>query len=270
MQAADARRRLGSTSLEVTRLGFGGAPLGGLYRKIGDAEADATLAAAWAAGVRFFDTAPWYGRGLSEHRVGDFLRRQPAGTCTLSTKVGRLLRPAREPSSVHPAWADGLPFDVVFDYSRDGLVRSFEDSLQRLGLSHAEAVLVHDLEPTAHRPQVAFRATSLSLQPLNEAYLSSRAPSSGRACLPADPWLVPIMTTPSQTQRSWPRRNILKVSARCTTSRSSPRRFSFRWRTRQLRRSSSARPRRLKQLPTRDISSSAFRLTSGLTSSKPA
>ena len=166
----ETRRTLGHAGPEVTRLGMGGAPLGGLYRVVSDAEAEATLDAAWSSGVRYFDTAPWYGTGLSEHRVGAFLRRQPRESYVLSTKVGRVLRPTRHPTN-YGAWFGRLPFDVVFDYSRDGIIRSYEDSLQRLGLDHVDAILVHDLEPGSYFGSVRF-----------EAYLAQLA-TSGRLAL---------------------------------------------------------------------------------------
>ena len=85
-------RQLGRTGVALTQLGFGGAPLGELFTKVSEADAEATLAAAWAAGIRYYDTAPWYGRGQSEHRIGRFLYRQPRQDFVLSTKVGRILR----------------------------------------------------------------------------------------------------------------------------------------------------------------------------------
>ena len=94
MAEVTARRRLGRTAVEVTELGFGGASIGELFVRVTEADAGATLAAAWDAGVRYFDTAPWYGRGLSELRTGAALRDHPRGEFALSTKVGRYLRPA--------------------------------------------------------------------------------------------------------------------------------------------------------------------------------
>lgn len=114
-------------------LGFGGAPLGNMFEAVDDASAEAALTAAWDSGVRYFDTAPHYGSGLSEHRFGNVLRRYPRDAFVLSTKVGRLLVPdASRPEN--PPFKDGLPFRVSVDYSYDGVMRSVEDSLQRLGL----------------------------------------------------------------------------------------------------------------------------------------
>ena len=129
------RHRLGNTNLAVSRLGLGCAPLGELFVRVSDADATATLQAAWDAGIRHFDTAPYYGLGPSEHRVGAYLRGQPRDQFVLSTKVGRVLQPLR-PGAVRPPgqWEGGLPFEVEFDYSYDGIMRSHEDSIQRLGI----------------------------------------------------------------------------------------------------------------------------------------
>lgn len=146
-------------SLELPQLGLGGAPLGSMRTIVSDEAAAATLRAAWEAGVRYYDTAPWYGRGLSERRFGSFLKDQPRDQFVLSTKVGRVLRPVRDLAHFEPApWAGSLPFDVVFDYSYDGIMRSFEDSLQRLGLTSIDLLLIHDLDPGYHHPAEALEA----------------------------------------------------------------------------------------------------------------
>jgi D-threo-aldose 1-dehydrogenase len=125
-------------------LGFGGAPLGNMFDVVDDVTAEAALAAAWDSGVRYFDTAPHYGSGLSEHRFGNVLRRYPREQFVLSTKVGRLLRP--DPSRPeNPPFVDGLPFRVESDYSYDATMRSVEDSCQRLGLAQIDIAYVHDL-----------------------------------------------------------------------------------------------------------------------------
>ena len=129
-----AKRRVGRTALEVTELGLGTATLGGSRIPITDAERHAIVRAAWDAGVRYFDTAPFYGVGAAERAVGDALRDEPRAEWVLSTKVGRLLRPRaawREPKE---AWGKPMPFDVIYDYSYDGIMRSLEDSFQRLGM----------------------------------------------------------------------------------------------------------------------------------------
>lgn len=125
-------------------LGFGGAPLGNMFDVVDEGTAEAALVAAWDSGVRYFDTAPHYGSGLSEHRLGTVLRRYPRDAFVLSTKVGRLLRP--DPSRPeNPPFKQGLPFRVEADYSYDATMRSVEDSYQRLGLAQIDIAFVHDL-----------------------------------------------------------------------------------------------------------------------------
>src|ERR1051326_4793440 len=109
------RHRLGRTKVEVTRLGFGGAPMGGTGGPVDDGVASSTLAAAWEAGIRYFDTAPWYGRGLSELRLGRLLQDRPRQDFVLSTKVGRILRApvnAQPPLPNQSGQMGGLPFEV--------------------------------------------------------------------------------------------------------------------------------------------------------------
>src|SRR5580700_8378498 len=143
------KRRIGRTSLEVTALGLGCATLGGTRIQITRQEAEAIVRAAWDAGVRYVDAAPYYVFGQAEQAVGDALRDEPRDEWVLSTKVGRLLRPfpqvAPEPGRRHP-----LPFDVVYDYSYDGIMRSFEDSFQRLGLARIDILYVHDIGAYQH------------------------------------------------------------------------------------------------------------------------
>jgi D-threo-aldose 1-dehydrogenase len=119
----------------------GTSQLGGLYSAVDEATAEATLERAWALGVRHFDTAPHYGTGLSERRVGRFLAQKPRDEFTLSTKVGRLLVPGAEPD---PDFAGDARFVRRRDYSRDGVLRSFEDSLARLGLDRIDTLYLHD------------------------------------------------------------------------------------------------------------------------------
>jgi len=133
-----AKRQIGRTGLYVTELGLGCATLGGSRVDIGRGVAQAIVEAAWAAGMHYVDTAPFYGVGQAERAVGDALRDRPRDEWVLSTKVGRLLRP--NPTGV---FADGrthpLPFDPVYDYSYDGIMRSFEDSLQRRGRARSDS-----------------------------------------------------------------------------------------------------------------------------------
>jgi D-threo-aldose 1-dehydrogenase len=133
-------------------LGMGGAPLGNLFAEVAEADAQAGLHAAWDAGIRHFDTAPHYGAGLSEHRMGDFLRTRPRDAFTLSTKVGRLLVPAADVPREAEGFVAALPFRRVVDYSAAGCERSIADSLQRLGLARLDTVYIHDCAEDWHGP----------------------------------------------------------------------------------------------------------------------
>ena len=149
------RRKLGKSGVEVTQLGFGGAPLGNMYQAFSDEEAVATVRAAYDAGLRLFDTAPLYGHGLSEHRVGEALRWKDRDSYVLSTKIGRLLKP-RDPREVDgKLFAAVLPFEGVYDYSYDGVMRSLEDSLQRLGTHRVDVLLIHDVDVWTHGSEEA-------------------------------------------------------------------------------------------------------------------
>jgi D-threo-aldose 1-dehydrogenase len=144
-----ARRRIGRTSVEVTELGLGCATLGGSRIAVSRQQAEAIVGAAWAAGVSYIDAAPYYGVGQAERCVGDAMRWVPRDEWVLSTKVGRLLRPRR--TAVEDTdRRDPLPFDPVYDYSYDGVMRSFEDSLQRLGLARIDILYVHDIGAMQH------------------------------------------------------------------------------------------------------------------------
>ena len=146
------RRRLGRTGLEVTALGFGSAPLGDIYEELDDATAIATVEAAAAGGVTLFDTAPLYGQGSAEHRIGTALRRRPKGSFVLSTKVGRILTPAPAGRVKTSRFVGGLQFNVTNDYSYDAAMRSHEASLQRLGLPKVDVLLIHDADAWTHGP----------------------------------------------------------------------------------------------------------------------
>jgi len=143
-------RQIGKTGLNVTELGFGGAPLGNLYAVVPEAEASATVEAAWVTGRRFFDTAPFYGYGLSERRIGDALRDRPRDQFVLSTKVGRLIRRGWHESKAREMFRTSMPFYAAFDYSYDGVMRSIEDSYQRLGLDKIDIALIHDIARDTH------------------------------------------------------------------------------------------------------------------------
>lgn len=139
--------QIGKTELTIDALGFGCASLGNLYHAVSDEDASDILSTARANGFRYFDTAPHYGQGLSERRVGDALRG--SSDYVLSTKVGRLLRPAGYASERH-GFMSTMPFDIEYDYSYDGVMRSFEDSLQRLGLDRIDILYMHDIGPVTH------------------------------------------------------------------------------------------------------------------------
>lgn len=136
----------------TNRVGLGCAPIGNLYHEIADAEAEATIDMAWQVGMRYFDTAPLYGLGLSERRLGDALRERPRNSYCLSTKVGRLLDAdhASRRGTLQYGFANPLRFSVRFDYSYDGVMRSFEDSLNRLALSRIDCLFVHDIGTSTH------------------------------------------------------------------------------------------------------------------------
>ncbi|WP_306025153.1 aldo/keto reductase [Oceaniradius stylonematis] len=155
------RRAVKRAGLELTALGLGCAAFGGLYRSITASDALAALRTAWQAGIRHFDTAPMYGLGRAEHLLGHFLREGniAPGEAVISTKVGRLMalpRPGRELPPEPPknpfdtGWSNGLRFREVFDYSYDGLMRSFDDSQQRLGLPDIDLLFVHDIGRVTH------------------------------------------------------------------------------------------------------------------------
>lgn len=146
------KRQIGKTGLSVDVLGLGGAPLGGNFVDLTMAEAAELIQAAKDAGISYYDTAPWYGFGRSERLMGDLLR----GTdYTLSDKVGRLLKPGAVDNPADFGMVDPLPFNVVYDYGYDGIMRAFEDSLQRLGLDRIDILLVHDIGEMAHSAENA-------------------------------------------------------------------------------------------------------------------
>ena len=143
-------------SISFTELGFGTAPLGNLYRAVSEQAAQATLATAWNQGIRYFDTAPFYGLGLSETRLNQFLRDKKRDSYVLSTKVGRLLEVC------DPTWRAGIGkfFNTpnrreIFDYSYDGVMRSLEFSLERLGVDRLDIVFAHDIDVFTHKTEAA-------------------------------------------------------------------------------------------------------------------
>ncbi|MBB5885838.1 aldo/keto reductase [Xanthomonas sp. LMG 8992] len=178
--AADATlapRALGTSGVHLSTLGFGAAPIGNLYAEVDDAEALAAVADAYAAGIRHFDTAPYYGYGLSEQRLGRGLRGLPRASYTLSTKVGRCVyddaaaAPGREGFAVAGRRAE-------FDYSRDGVLRAFDSSLQRLGTDHIDVLLLHDIGRLTHGE----RHPAMLRQALDEALPTMAALKAQGAC----------------------------------------------------------------------------------------
>jgi len=144
--------------LDFTRLGFGGAPIGNLGRVLSDAEAEGVVAAAWDAGLRYFDTAPLYGHGLSEQRMGRVLRARPRGDYLLSSKVGRRLEPCAPGQEGAGIYLQTPQVRGRFAYSYDGVMRSFEDSLGRLGLDRIDILFVHDIDARNHGGRAACEA----------------------------------------------------------------------------------------------------------------
>lgn len=146
-------RKIPRADIRLTELGFGAASLGNLYQRISDEDARATLSTALDAGLRYIDTAPHYGFGLSERRVGDVLRERD--DYVLSTKVGRLLMPLphHQGDGERLGFRTPMPFEPRFDYSYDAIMRSYEDSLQRLGLAKIDILYIHDIGSVTHGEQ---------------------------------------------------------------------------------------------------------------------
>ncbi len=144
------KRRVGRTNLHVTSLGLGTATMGGSRIALTNEERLKLVNAAWDAGVRYVDTAPFYGVGAAERAAGDALRDLPREEWALSTKVGRLLRPSGGSGSATDGRLAPLPFEVKYDYSYDGIMRSMEDSYQRLGLAKIDILFVHDIGVYTH------------------------------------------------------------------------------------------------------------------------
>jgi D-threo-aldose 1-dehydrogenase len=169
------QRTLGRTGVAVTKLGLGGAGLGDLTEVLDEDLAQQILHTAWENGIRFYDTSPYYGHGKSEHRLGHFLRQKPRAEFVLSTKVGRVFRAPRPAGAARPrseptSFVGALPFEPHFDYSYDGIMRSYEDSLQRLSLPSIDLLLIHDLDFWFHKTEA-----------LVTAYLNQLATSGWRA-----------------------------------------------------------------------------------------
>lgn len=164
-----------------TRLGLGGAALGNLFEAVSQDQARRLIEAAWDDGCRSFDTAPHYGHGLSERRLGDALRPHPRAQWRLSSKVGRLLRPDAQAGTTHHGYVQTLPFSQHWDFSAAGIERSIEDSLHRLGLAQIDAVFIHDIDA----PTQGAKAAQVLEQVLTEVLPTLRR-------LQARGWIGPI------------------------------------------------------------------------------
>jgi D-threo-aldose 1-dehydrogenase len=152
------QRPLGDTGLTLPSIGVGWSDMGNRNRVRPPGEAPETVAAALDAGMDWFDVAPYYGLGLAERRLGDALRPVERSRCKVSTKVGRSLRPSRTVDTTQPrhGFHTPMPFEVAFDYSYDGVMRSWEASLHRLGLAEIDVLLVHDIGAYAHKDEHPF------------------------------------------------------------------------------------------------------------------
>ncbi|WP_425601701.1 aldo/keto reductase [Dyella subtropica] len=167
---APSRPMVAAHGLKLSPLSFGGAPIGNLYAGVAETDAAQAIAHAWHRGIRHFDTAPYYGYGLSEERLGAALAGMPRASYTLSTKVGRLIETADD----RPHLADGFDVDgrqAVFDYSRDGVLRSVESSLRRLRVDRIDVLLLHDIGALTHgaqHPRILRQALDEALPTLAE------------------------------------------------------------------------------------------------------
>ncbi|KFB08117.1 aldo/keto reductase [Nitratireductor basaltis] len=141
-------RKIGKTEVEVSEIAFGCAGIGNLYREVSDEDVQSVLKTAWDAGIRYFDTAPHYGRGLSEMRLGQFLEGRNG--FQISTKVGRVLSPAQSPIAEADGFINPAQNDVRYDYSGDGIEESLEQSFERLGVTRADIIFVHDIGEYTH------------------------------------------------------------------------------------------------------------------------
>ncbi len=136
--------------VDLTQMGFGSAPLGNLYRELSEQQVEDTLGAAWDGGIRYFDTAPQYGLGLSESRLSKFFAGKDRNSFTLSTKIGRLLEPADPVGFDAGQWVNPHINNIIYDYSYDGVMRSLEASLKRLKLDRVDILYIHDVDAFTH------------------------------------------------------------------------------------------------------------------------
>ena len=138
------KRKIGKTDIEVSELGFGCAPLGGWPVAVTDQDAQLSLETAWSKGIRYFDTAPLYGSGMAEKRLGNFLQKQPRDEFVISTKVGRLIVNTEKSNAAEKFIGSPKDKDTEFNFTYDGVMKSFEDSLSRLGLNKIDILYIHD------------------------------------------------------------------------------------------------------------------------------
>lgn len=182
-----ARREFGRSGVLLTEIGLGTAALGNLYQPITDAEALTTVDECWSQGVRYFDTAPLYGFGLSEQRLGAALATRPREEFVLSCKVGRTLHRLDEESlpPVRHGFVSALPYEARFDYSYDGIMRSFESSLRRLRVSSVDLLLIHDIgrltHGSRHEEQLGILLNS-GMRAVTELRESGQARALGLGC----------------------------------------------------------------------------------------
>ena len=177
------QRPLGGTGIALSRIGFGGAPIGDLKRAPSDADAHTLLQRTWDAGIRYFDTAPMYGNGLSERRIGDFLRDKPRDDYVLSSKVGRMLVPDRAGALERSGGERrAMPFRYVFDFSYDAIMRSHELSLQRLGLERIDILPARSGRRPGRQPRSTWdEATTAVASALRRLRRKEPFAPSGRA-----------------------------------------------------------------------------------------
>ena len=140
------KRKLGKTDIDISAIGFGAAPIGNLFEKLDEPNCYQILEDSFKSEINIYDTSPFYGNGLSEHRLGNFLKTLDEDSYYLSTKVGRYLTPEKKENIDRGAWAGGLNFKLNLDYSYDGVMRSFEQSLLRLAVSKIDICLIHDVD----------------------------------------------------------------------------------------------------------------------------
>ena len=140
------KRKLGNTDINLSAIGFGAAPIGNLFEQLDDPSCYQILEDSFKSKINIYDTSPFYGNGLSEHRLGNFLKTLDEDSYYLSTKVGRYLTPEKKENIDRGGWSGGLNFKLNLDYSYDGVMRSFEQSLLRLAVSKIDICLIHDVD----------------------------------------------------------------------------------------------------------------------------